>query len=145
MAEKRPRGFAAMNPEQQRQIASMGGRAAHQRGTAHEWDSREAAEAGRKGGKAAHHRGAEQTTASSNGAATHANGRLPAHDQEATATVPSQISATAMAMTEARREKPGQPEGIRRQEPQWSENEYENRGAPGAGAIKGAAEAAAAN
>src|SRR5688572_22487001 len=54
MAEKKRRGFAAMDSEQQRQIASMGGRAAHVRGTAHEWDSLEAAEAGRKGGKAAH-------------------------------------------------------------------------------------------
>ena len=46
------RGFASMNPELQRQIASKGGKAAHQRGTAHEFDSREAAEAGRKGGQA---------------------------------------------------------------------------------------------
>ncbi len=45
------RGFAAMDPEEQRQIASKGGRAAHEKGTAHEWDSREAKEAGRKGGE----------------------------------------------------------------------------------------------
>jgi general stress protein YciG len=56
MAQKKIRGFAAMSPEQQREIASKGGRAAHQRGTAHEWDSSEAAAAGRKGGRAAHHR-----------------------------------------------------------------------------------------
>jgi general stress protein YciG len=56
MAQKKVRGFAAMSPEQQREIASKGGRAAHQRGTAHEWDSSEAAAAGRKGGRAAHHR-----------------------------------------------------------------------------------------
>jgi general stress protein YciG len=36
------RGFAAMDPEEQREIASMGGRAAHRSGRAHEWDSREA-------------------------------------------------------------------------------------------------------
>lgn len=41
-----------MDPEQQREIASMGGKAAHQKGTAHEFDSAEAAEAGRKGGQA---------------------------------------------------------------------------------------------
>lgn len=46
------RGFASMDPEQQREIASMGGKAAHQKGTAHEFDSAEAAEAGRKGGQA---------------------------------------------------------------------------------------------
>ena len=45
------RGFAAMDPEQRRQVASKGGRAAHQRGTAHEFTSEEAREAGRKGGR----------------------------------------------------------------------------------------------
>ena len=72
------RGFASMDDEKQRQIASMGGkaahekgtahefsseearaagRAAHQKGTAHEFDSEEARAAGRKGGNAAHLRG----------------------------------------------------------------------------------------
>jgi hypothetical protein len=46
------RGFAAMDKEAQRAIASKGGRAAHARGTAHEFTSEEAAEAGRKGGRA---------------------------------------------------------------------------------------------
>lgn len=46
------RGFASMDPEQQREIASMGGKAAHEKGTAHEFNSAEAAEAGRKGGQA---------------------------------------------------------------------------------------------
>lgn len=45
------RGFAAMDPEDQRRIASQGGKAAHEKGTAHEFDSEEAAEAGRKGGQ----------------------------------------------------------------------------------------------
>lgn len=44
------RGFAAMDPQAQRSIASAGGRAAHQSGNAHEFDSGEAREAGRKGG-----------------------------------------------------------------------------------------------
>jgi hypothetical protein len=39
-----------MDPERQRQISSQGGKAAHQKGTAHEFDSEEAREAGRKGG-----------------------------------------------------------------------------------------------
>jgi len=48
---KERRGFASMSPEKQREIASKGGRAAHQKGTAHEWTSDEALNAGRKGGQ----------------------------------------------------------------------------------------------
>jgi uncharacterized protein len=48
---KERRGFASMSPEKQREIASKGGRAAHQKGTAHEWTSEEARQAGRKGGQ----------------------------------------------------------------------------------------------
>jgi general stress protein YciG len=57
MAEKSNRGFAAMDPEKQRQIASKGGRAAHAKGTAHHFTPEEAREAGRKGGMAAHAKG----------------------------------------------------------------------------------------
>jgi general stress protein YciG len=46
------RGFASMDRDKQREIASKGGRAAHAKGTAHEFDSGEAREAGRKGGMA---------------------------------------------------------------------------------------------
>ncbi len=46
------RGFAAMDPEKQKRIASEGGRAAHRQGVAHEWSRDEAREAGRKGGQA---------------------------------------------------------------------------------------------
>ncbi len=46
------RGFASMDREKQREIASKGGRAAHAKGTAHEFDSTEARDAGRKGGVA---------------------------------------------------------------------------------------------
>ena len=53
---KERRGFASMSPEKQREIASKGGKAAHQKGTAHEWTSEEAREAGRKGGMASHRR-----------------------------------------------------------------------------------------
>lgn len=49
---KSERGFAAMNPERQREIASEGGKAAHQSGNAHEFTSEEARAAGRKGGQA---------------------------------------------------------------------------------------------
>ena len=46
------RGFASMDPARQREIASLGGRAAHRSGNAHEFDSDEARAAGRKGGEA---------------------------------------------------------------------------------------------
>jgi general stress protein YciG len=46
------RGFASMDPSKQREIASKGGRAAHAKGTAHEFTSDEARVAGRKGGEA---------------------------------------------------------------------------------------------
>ena len=50
------RGFASMDRNKQREIASKGGKAAHQKGTAHEWTCEEAREAGRKGGMASHRR-----------------------------------------------------------------------------------------
>jgi len=59
-----------MDRSKQREIASKGGKAAHQKGTAHEWTSEEAREAGRKGGMASHRRKQEQqgesSTSSSN-------------------------------------------------------------------------------
>ena len=57
------RGFASMERNKQRGIASKGGKAAHQKRTAHEWTSEEAREAGRKGGKASHRRKQEQQRA----------------------------------------------------------------------------------
>lgn len=49
--ERGGRGFASMDPAKQREIASKGGRAAHQSGKAHEFTSDEARKAGRKGGE----------------------------------------------------------------------------------------------
>jgi general stress protein YciG len=46
------RGFAGMDEDKQREIASKGGKAAHESGNAHEFNSEEAREAGRKGGEA---------------------------------------------------------------------------------------------
>ena len=57
MAEKSRRGFAAMDPAKQREIASKGGKAAHEKGRAHEFTPEQAREAGRKGGLRAHQRG----------------------------------------------------------------------------------------
>jgi len=64
---KEDRGFASMDRAKQREIASKGGKAAHQKGTAHEWTSEEARDAGRKGGIASHQRRREQTGTPSDG------------------------------------------------------------------------------
>jgi general stress protein YciG len=56
------RGFASMDRDKQREIASKGGRAAHKKGAAHEWTREEAQAAGRKGGLARHRRAAQSTT-----------------------------------------------------------------------------------
>ena len=47
-AKRSRRGFAAMDPQRQREIASLGGRAAHQSGHAHEFTTEEARAAGKK-------------------------------------------------------------------------------------------------
>jgi general stress protein YciG len=49
--QRHSRGFAAMDSAKQREIARKGGRAAHEQGVAHQWNSNEAKEAGKKGGK----------------------------------------------------------------------------------------------
>lgn len=49
---KSKRGFASMSPEERARISSLGGKAAHEKGAAHEWTKEEAQAAGRKGGAA---------------------------------------------------------------------------------------------
>ena len=56
------RGFASMDRNKQREIASKGGRAAHKKGAAHEWTREEAQAAGRKGGLARHRRAPDDDT-----------------------------------------------------------------------------------
>ena len=65
---KERRGFASMSPEKQREIASKGGRAAHEKGTAHEWTADEARSAGRRGGQVS--RGGRGRLIPSDGAST---------------------------------------------------------------------------
>ena len=67
-----------MDATRQREIASKGGRAAHEKGTAHEFTSEEARAAGRKGGQAAHSRGtAHRFTSEEARAAGRKGGRKP--------------------------------------------------------------------
>src|SRR3954447_13553199 len=73
MVAKEDRGFASMDRSKQREIASKGGKAAHQKGTAHEWTSEEAREAGRKGGMASHRRKQEQQPSTDEGVENQSN------------------------------------------------------------------------
>lgn len=73
------RGFAAMDQDKQRKIASKGGKAAHEKGTAHEFSSQQAAEAGSKGGKAAHAKGTAHEFSSQEAAAAGRKGGLSSH------------------------------------------------------------------
>ena len=71
---KEDRGFASMDRNKQREIASKGGKAAHQKGTAHEWTSEEAREAGRKGGMASHRRKQQQQSGAENDQSSESGG-----------------------------------------------------------------------
>jgi general stress protein YciG len=73
-----------MDPAKQREIASMGGKMAHVKGTAHEWTSGEAREAGRKGGMASRDRskqGAAHSSAVTEGMPPTLNQGHTSHDQ----------------------------------------------------------------
>ena len=74
-----------MDRAKQREIASKGGKAAHQKGTAHEWTSEEARNAGRKGGIASHARRRELLQQQEPGAATSGEGGSTADDTRASA------------------------------------------------------------
>ena len=65
-AKRSLRGFAAMDPQRQREIASLGGRAAHQSGHAHEFTTEEARAAGKK--RHAMRRGSSSADGSGEGA-----------------------------------------------------------------------------
>jgi len=67
---RKPRGFAALTPERRKEISHKGGVSAHVKGSAHEWDSGAAREAGRKGGLAHRRRtldASRQATAATGG------------------------------------------------------------------------------
>jgi general stress protein YciG len=77
MANTSKRGFASMDPSKQREIASKGGRAAHAKGTAHEFTSDEARVAGRKGGEAVSRDRTHMSTIGREGG--HSRGRARQH------------------------------------------------------------------
>jgi general stress protein YciG len=83
---KSRRGFAAMDPEQQRAIASKGGKTAQARRAAHRYTLEEAREAGRKGGLAAQAAGpANRFTSRTGKAASAKRWRGARHKQNGTA------------------------------------------------------------
>jgi uncharacterized protein len=82
---KERRGFASMSPEKQREIASKGGRAAHEKGTAHEWTADEARSAGRRGGQVSRGGRGRLIPSSASPASTH-NIETPASSERFTAT-----------------------------------------------------------
>jgi general stress protein YciG len=73
------RGFASMDEDKQREIASKGGKAAHEKGTAHEFTSAEAREAGRKGGEASHGGRSSGSASRGGSSATHAKSGSQSH------------------------------------------------------------------
>ena len=76
------RGFASMDRNKQREIASKGGKAAHQKGTAHEWTCEEAREAGRKGGMASHRRKQDQSGQEDTAGSAFAQGSEPVQQEQ---------------------------------------------------------------
>jgi general stress protein YciG len=96
MPEKRGRGFASMDEAKQRAIASKGGKAAHQKGTAHEFTPEEARVAGRKGGQVAHSKGTAHRFTSEEAREAGRKGGLAARDrgQLGPAIVPESLNGT---------------------------------------------------
>ena len=101
--ESRGRGFAGMDPERQRQISSQGGKAAHQKGTAHEFDSNEAREAGRKGGMVSGGRRRAREQAAQQSRREAAGAREPSEERE---------SESETQPTRARTRRPRQSEPL---------------------------------
>src|SRR5437762_3068236 len=93
---KSTRGFAAMDPQRQRDIASEGGRAAHEQGKAHKFTPEEAREAGRKGGMAS---GAARASRSKARAAQ-SELNAPAHGHPTTGTMGGSADQQNPARTE---------------------------------------------
>src|SRR5271170_7065560 len=73
------RGFASMDQEKQREIARKGGKAAHEKGTAHEFTSEEARAAGKKGGEAVSRNRAHMSAIGQRGGQQSAGGRRTRH------------------------------------------------------------------
>jgi general stress protein YciG len=96
------RGFASMDQEKQREIARKGGKAAHEKGTAHEFTSEEARAAGKKGGESVSRNRAHMSAIGQRGGQQSAGGRRGNngnrdhnHEQDKDQFAPQMNSATA--------------------------------------------------
>jgi general stress protein YciG len=137
MEQKSRRGFAAMDREKQRAIASKGGRAAHEKGTAHQFNADEARAAGRKGGEAVSRNRLHMSTIGRKGGeavsrdrahmsaigreggqTSHGNRTTPQAPAEGSLSTSEEQAATARRLHEDRTESsypaggPGLPEGM---------------------------------
>jgi len=138
MAGRAPRGFAAMNSDKQREIARQGGRAAHAKGTAHEFTPEEAAAAGRKGGKAAHAKGTahkwtsqEATEAGRKGGQAHGRKEQPNPESTSGAISPESASRSFISSEQGQNGHQDQGRGEPREEElagQWSGLEHGGEG-----------------
>jgi general stress protein YciG len=111
---KEDRGFASMDRAKQREIASKGGKAAHQKGTAHEWTSEEARDAGRKGGIASHQRRREQAQTPSPGDSEIAMDRSSSSSSSSSGS--SSMSSGSSSYESGRSESPEMPMSEREEE-----------------------------
>ncbi len=84
MAEHKKRGFATMNPEKRRAIAQQGGRAAHEKGVAHEFSREEAQKAGERGGLVVSQNRAHMAEIGRKGARSATRGALSTTDEPVT-------------------------------------------------------------
>ena len=105
---KEDRGFASMDRQKQREIASKGGKAAHQKGTAHEWTSEEARDAGRKGGIASHARRREALAQTPGSAASGDTGTM---SDDARNSASDDSSSVAETMGNSRGDEPSANRG----------------------------------
>ena len=118
MANTSKRGFASMDASKQREIASKGGKAAHAKGTAHEFTSDEARVAGRKGGEAvsrdrAHMSAIGREGGHSRGARARASQTAGSSANDSTRSAGQGLSTVRSAPTEA----PLTPEIVRPPQP----------------------------
>jgi general stress protein YciG len=101
MANTSKRGFASMDPSKQREIASKGGRAAHSKGTAHEFTSDEARVAGRKGGEAVSRDRAHMSAIGREGG--HSRGRARQGQGQSSSGTASPSAAPSSGLTDTER------------------------------------------
>ncbi len=143
MANTSKRGFASMDPSKQREIASKGGRAAHAKGTAHEFTSDEARVAGRKGGETVsrdrahmsaigreggHSRGARARAAQSGNHSTTSDFTREAGNQSFERQVTSERSGFEPSNRPASAGQQRSPEGERERERGYSSSRNERQG-----------------